>query len=443
MNKKLGILLGVVTAVIGLYALLPAEKMPEIPQIPGKIVDQPVRELIQKQHDLLVADPTSAKNWADLGMALHAHVHPGLARECYRGASVLSPKEGKWLYGQALLIQESEREEAVALYQKALDRGFSKVDYLIASKLRLANLLEELGKSDRAEKLYMQVIEQDPRNGSALFGMANLGADRGEELDAIPVLTRLGRDPYVRRKATSLLARIQQRRNNLEQAKMFEAQAASYPPDGAWPDPFEAEVATWQRGRQALIESIAQAELRTDFQTSIATAEKLVKLYPEPVTRMLLGKNLIQANQDQRGVELLREVAKDDPKLVIGLTFLGIGEYRLARQAEKSNQLEQAKAGFVRCIETLESAVKMKLQFPPVLQYYAEVLKNRGRKSDAILAYRELLELRPDSFEAYFDLAQLLDEEGRRTEARQELEKGLQLQPDHPQGLELQAKWKK
>jgi tetratricopeptide (TPR) repeat protein len=72
----------------------------------------------------------------------------------------------------------------------------------------------------------------------------------------------------------------------------------------------------------------------------------------------------------------------------------------------------------------------------PVLPYnLANVLDEQGRRSDAILAYYEALQRDPDFAEAWFNLGVVAEEEGRISDAIKNYRRALSAQPQFADGL--------
>jgi tetratricopeptide (TPR) repeat protein len=96
-----------------------------------------VRVALEKARAAVVAAPASAAAWGRYGMLLDAHDCRAEARDCYRRARRLAPRDVAWCHLLAVGLEPDDPEAAIALYMEAL----ALEPRAAAPRLRLADVL--------------------------------------------------------------------------------------------------------------------------------------------------------------------------------------------------------------------------------------------------------------------------------------------------------------
>jgi tetratricopeptide (TPR) repeat protein len=138
-----------------------------------------------------------------------------------------------------------------------------------------------------------------------------------------------------------------------------------------------------------------------------------------------LASILALTSQSPDSQKLLERVLPERPEVVLGvaLRLYPAGKPSADRQALLERALRLARERGEPTAEDLE------------LQ--GRILRELGRRADAVAAYRQALEHRPRQLEWRCALALLLCQEGAYNEAREELRFVLALQPSHPAANKL------
>src|SRR4051794_11509300 len=90
-----------VSAAVWWWRLGPRASRP-VPPMPAGIQDSDLRAVIDRAHQRVLAEPTSAEAWGNLGRVLEAHLYTSEADLCFAEATRLSPADPRWPYYRAL-----------------------------------------------------------------------------------------------------------------------------------------------------------------------------------------------------------------------------------------------------------------------------------------------------------------------------------------------------
>ena len=114
------------------------------------------REQIETLYRKAVAHPNSSESIGRLGMALHAFEQFDQAEICYQRAVDLASNSFRWTYYLAT-VQASlgKTQAAVHTFQRAL--GLKPGD--LSARLRRAGLLADMGQTDQAQKILLQLLD--------------------------------------------------------------------------------------------------------------------------------------------------------------------------------------------------------------------------------------------------------------------------------------------
>ena len=148
----------------------------------------------------------------------------------------------------------------------------------------------------------------------------------------------------------------------------------------------------------------------------VAFLKPVEMAYPEDLgVAWLLGSALIRTGQRREGLALVDRVAKEGNSAEA---------YLLAGQnALKMNEFERAR-------DDAEAALRLNAKLPGAMTLKGMVLPYLGDNGGAITSLRLALAANPDDFNAHLNLGAVLHTERELPEARQQLERALQLQPD-------------
>jgi tetratricopeptide (TPR) repeat protein len=451
-NRRYLLVFGVlVAAAVGYGVFKPssAHRTAKPPEIPADVTDPPIRKVIEAKRAAVVASPRSGAAWGELGMAFDAHERWNQSQACYEQAMELAPSDARWPF----LIAEQmnwrrkiggDKEEAVRLYRIAADRTPPSPAHAWIATLSLADLLTELGRPDEAAPLYKQAYEADPANPWAAYRMAGLLANHGRTGDAIHIYETLTSNSYARKKSAGALAELHRRLGNGKDADQYEHAAGVVPPDAAWANPYADPVAELRRGKAMMTDTYFAQEREQDVRGVLATATALADQYPSVETQLLLLRALVNTGNFAGAVAVADDVLRVDPRAVTAHSFLGIARLGLADRAEAEGRKADAERLLAQAAEALGESVRLKPDYAPGYIYHAKALLRLGRPIEAESAARAGITARPEEWEAYLVLSDVLAANGRKAEAMAAAEQAMKLAPrDEPRAKQALEALKK
>jgi tetratricopeptide (TPR) repeat protein len=426
-----------VVAVVG-YALfkynVSARDTAKPPEIPADVTDPPIRKVIEAKRAAVVADPGSAKAWGELGMAFDAHERWDQSQACYEKAMELAPANAQWPF---LLAEQlnwrrkvgTDKEEAVRLYGMAAERTPPTREHTWIATLSQADLLTELDRPDEAAPLYERAYKSDPTSPWAAYRMAGLLAGRGRMDDAIHIYQTLADNPYARKKSAVALAELHRRLGNGKDADGYERTAGSMPPDVPWPNPYANPVAELRRGRAVLTDTYFAQEREQDVDGVMATATALADQYPSVETQLLLLRAMINTRDFAAAVAVADDILRVDPSAITAHSYLGLARLGLADRAEAEGRKADADRLLAQAAEALGESVRLKPDYAPGHLYRAKALLRLGRLQEAEKSARAGVAARPEEWEVYLVLSDVLTAAGRKDEAVSAAEQAAKLAP--------------
>lgn len=287
------------------------------PDVPLAGIDPVVATQISNAVAEVRTAPRSGAAWGELGMVLKA---AGLneATNCFVQAEKLDPKNPRWPY---FLNTVESLKRALALVEQAHVR------------LRLAQSLAEAGRWSEAEEHF--------RAAGDSLGLAQIACAQERWQAAVPHLQQARQNTYTAKAATALLATVNLRLGNTNEAAALSAQAAAMPPDPTRPNPFEAELKQYATGKRAWIEAAQDLLGQKQVAEAAPLIERLVRLYPDaPEGWLYLGRAcLIQSNLVAAEQALTRHLQLD-PASVDGHMQMGLVFYHQGRLPEAAVEFQ-------------------------------------------------------------------------------------------------------
>jgi tetratricopeptide (TPR) repeat protein len=297
----------------------------------------------------------------------------------------------------------------------------------------LADLLAERGRAAEADEIYQRVYAADRSNPWAAYRAGTAAAERGDTATAARILMTLARNPYAQKKASAALATLHRREGRVKDAEGFEYASSLLPPDRVWPNPFADEVAALQRGPRVLVETVTQFEQQGNYAAAVATANRLVDLYPSPKNQLLLGRSLVSLKKYDAAIPVLEDTIHGDPGLVMAYAFLGTAWFERGERADTDGRRADANGYYVKAIAALDKAVELKSDYAAGYYYRARALARLDRLDDAQRAIRAFLDRRPEEWEGYIVLGNVLEAAGKKGDAIAALEQAVKLaNPNEP-----------
>jgi tetratricopeptide (TPR) repeat protein len=409
------------------------------PPVPDGLSDPPARKMIEGKRQAVLAAPQSGTAWGELAMAFDAHEASDEAVACYRRAMDLDPNDARWPFLLASQMNQrgtgDAKEEAVRLYRRAADCRPPSSAHWATALLSLADLLTELGRGNEAAPLYQQVHAADPSDPWAAYRVGVALADQDETEKAAQILLSLAHNPCARKKSAIAMAELNRRAGRTKEADGFDYAAGLLPQDQHWANPFTAAVADLWRGRRALMSRYVAQEAAHEDRAAVHTATALADQYPSVETQMMLLRALVNAGDYPAALAVADDILRDEDgrKLVTAHSFLGLAWVRLADRAEAEGRKADADRLLAQAAEALGESVRLKTDYAPGHLYRAKALLRLGRLPEAEEAARAGVGCRPEEWEGYLVLADVLAATGRKAEAVTAAEQAVKLaHPNEP-----------
>jgi Flp pilus assembly protein TadD len=384
---------------------------PDPPAVATEGLDPAVSEAIDEARAEVLKSPRSGPAWGTLGMVYFAHGYAAEARMCLYWAGQREPKNPRWPYLEALtLVNDPDR--CLPLLRRAVELAPEEP----GPRLRLAEMLLELGLLDEAESKFRHVLETRPDDPRAHNGLGRVAYQRNDLDGAKDHLQyALARAPQARA-IHALLAEVHIRQENPAAADRELRLMAGAVDDFDWPDPWLDEV----------------DRLRAGVGARIALAEKY-HLQGRGNDAVVLLDQLVQANPDSyeahaaRGWLLMRLGNLPAAEGALG-EALRLKPDSVEAQCNLALVLEN-RGAFADAAVWFRKAIASKPMHAPAHYHLGLCLLKLNQPTAAERAFRDAVRCRPDFAEAHRDLGWLLAETGKMAEARTELEQAVSLAP--------------
>ncbi len=395
-RRRLRLLLAVLLVVAGgaggywVYDAWPTT-LPETPTIDLDGIDPEVAEALAAARAAVVAKPRSVEAWARLAMTLDAHHYPDAAVVCYGAVRELDRSNALWPYLQGVVLQSgSNPESALPPLERASRLAPSDSPM---PRLRLADLLLDLGRIDEADKLYRKVLADNPRDVHAQFGLAQVCVDRHQHQEALRYLRAVAHDPQTQKRACALSVAVHERLGDRDRAEIERRRLTELPQDPPWPDILDqvGQLRVGLHGRLLRAQMLVQEGKNAE---ATALIDATVRKYPESDQAWAAAAYAREVNKDLAGAEkALHMTIQLAPERAVH--HFTLGEFLLQHR-----RYTQAAAAFRKTIDLrpVDADAYLKL---------GDCLQRQGDHTGAGAAYRQALHYRPDMNEARLRLEKL------------------------------------
>jgi tetratricopeptide (TPR) repeat protein len=387
-----------------------------IPQIDLQGVHPEVADAIRAARDTVRRQPRSASAWGRLGMVLHAHEYYAQAVACYETAGRLDAQESRWPYLLANLRETDDRSAALAAYRRAVE---IQPEYA-QPRVRLAELLMDLGQADEAEGELMTALELAPRNGQAQYRLAQLMFQRRDLESSLAWATKAAGQPPPRREIHELLLQLYHRLGQSdkaeEQAKLLRAGAFA---QGYWPDPYFEDLKRLRRDPRWMTYQAQLLLAQGRASEGLAILDELVQQQPQdPYVREHLARAFIKV---------------DELGLAAGVLDQGLHQ---APQSLDLHRLRGAvhllKGEWPQAMKQYQAALELKPDDAASHEDLGYCLAQVGELDRAVKELREAIRTQPDAIQARLEIAKILLQQGQSEPARVELEAIFKMSPQNP-----------
>lgn len=366
--------------------------------------------------------PDRVDGLARLAALYHANGFAGEAIACYEAWLALEPDAPKAAYRLAVLLAGYGRmEEALPL----LDRVIGGAPGYLEAPMQKANILLKLNRVDEAEALFHGVLAKDDRT-QAWTGLAQAASQNGKWEKARQYLEKAvslqpGFSP-----AWSALATAYERLGLTEKARGVRELGHGDAVTGELPDPWMDELMSScfdvYRLRVA-----AFAYLPADPQErahSVRLLERALSLGADRASTLRdLGRLCRELGQMEAARGHLEEAVKIAPDDSDAWTQL----LQVYQSAGNRSGVQYA----------IEQGLAHNPDSPALLQHQGRWLAEQQRYAEALAAFDASRRERPEEAPVYIEIARILFRLGRIDEGLAEMQRALEVSPEHPLALSL------
>jgi tetratricopeptide (TPR) repeat protein len=228
---------------------------------------------------------------------------------------------------------------------------------------------------------------------------------------------------------------LSRRAGKLKDADGFDYAAGLLPPDDHWANPFTAPLYELRRGRRALMDQYVTQEAAQSDRAAVQTATALADEYPSVETQLLLLRALVNAGEYPAAIAVADDILRDDEgkRLVTAHSFHGLALLGMADRAEAEGRKVEADRYLTQAADALGESVRLKPDYAPGYMYRSKALLRLGKLPEAESVARAGVACRPEEWEGYLILADVLAAAGRKLEAISTVEQAVKLaHPNEP-----------
>jgi tetratricopeptide (TPR) repeat protein len=323
-------------------------------------LEESVRNQITELQNLLAAavknpaqsEMALSEAYGKLGQVYHAYSLISSAHDCYLNASILAPKDFRWMYLVAKLDhQEGRFDDAIRRYRIARTL---RPDY-VAVPVNLGNIFLELNRLEEARASFKEALEIEKNDPAAHYGLGQIALSARSYSEAIQHFdVTLAQVPSANRVHYSLamayrgLGDVEKVKAHLDQQGSVGVRVSD-PLVDSLQDLIEGVRVHLARGKLAF-EARRFTEAAVEFRKAVAAGPDNVE------ARINLGVTLSQLGDAQAATEQFEEAIRIDPRRVNA-------HYNLAILLAGQNQHEKAIAHLqsAMAIEPNDSSVQFLL----------------------------------------------------------------------------------
>jgi tetratricopeptide (TPR) repeat protein len=410
--------------------------VPEIPLDDGLANDKELVALIAESRAAVSADPQSADAWGKLGRVLLANeIFPDISDTCFRQAERLEPDNPRWPYfiGVYLSANEGKPQDALPKFRRAVALADAGADPPTTPRLWLAETLLTVGQVQEAAGLYEHVLEVEPKNPRALFGLGMVAYARADWKSCRQHLEACVANPQAAHKASTQLAAVCERLEDRPSAQKYAQRAAGLRQDIDWADPYARENLLFAVRERIRYRRVDNLEAQEAFGDAVKMLELLVKNDPNnDLPHLMLGKICGRIDDLPKAEEHLRKARQLAPQKMQCHYLLGLALYYKGAKLARAGQSDDARAVFEESVQSLRQALAIQPDYGHAYMGLGLALKDLGKHADAIAAFRQAVLANPEKPENHLFLGQELAKAGNAAEARRCLEEARRLDPIDP-----------
>jgi len=389
---------------------------PRPPAVPTDGLPTEVAAALLNARAEVLAKPTDAEAWGQLGLLYAAHGFDDESAACWREAARLDPTDDRWPYllGIYFLTDGRDPGQAMRRFEVAALREHRSVRHEVAAQLRLGEAcLAERQWAD-AEDIFRKQLTRDPQDARAAVGLGLALLNQERPADARPFLEKGLTTPHVRRKAATNLAAASRLLNDSAAAERYDRQVATLPEDVPPPDPFIAVIAAMKPKPRDPYEEVVALEAAGRLADTVPVLERLAADPENVKAAFLLGRSLALLGRPSEAESHLRRACSLDSGHAQAALLLGATLFDLAmKEAER-----EKKTRLLR--ESVESSARAETLAPGLAVAHftrGMALRELGDRSEAVQHLRLAADAKPESEDFQLAYLEALIDAGRHSEA--------------------------
>lgn len=374
---------------------------PPLPDVPTSGFAPAIKKVIDEAASAAKAKPNDAQVVGRYGMTLHAHDQFAAAEQAYRRAELLDQTKTRhnWTYYRGVALLAASKASEAAPILESLENS-------TPATLKSADAWLAAGNAAQAEKLYRKVLQSEPDNPAAHFGLGRATRNTAEFEKALELFPNYGAAMFA-------LAQALQRSGDAARAKQILANYDRYKTVGPpIADPLMDAVAELNAGASTLIRKAQAAAAQGDLQSAIDLHRKALELDPKMVQAHV---NLIslyaRANRPQLAAEAYKSAIAIQPGLAEAHYNYGV----LLLTSDAPN-FDEAKRAF-------EKAVAADPRHASAHHNLGAILQQQGQLAAAQKEFERAVELDPGARNSRFQLGRLYANARRNADAIAQLER--------------------
>lgn len=414
-----------------------------------------VATLLQKVHRDAQAQPADAEAVGRVAMALDVHGEFAAAIPWYQRAQKLNPRDFRWSYFLAWVMNlaEVDRERVIEQYKLAL----AKNPGYAPAHARLGSLYFGNGQLAAAATSLRKALELDPTIAQARRDLGQTLLAQGETEAALIELEAALADLPNDAATLAALAQAYRRVGRIDDARAAADRATGDTQRDNLNDPARAEVTAL--GVSSFIRIYRAQELMRAqrFQEAVAELRRVEKTKPDDATvHNALGQSLYRLNDTAAAEAHLRRAIELDAELA-GAHFT-LGEILrtrnqvadAVRHLETSVALDDSKGNVFAALATslahlqryddaeaaFEKAVANGYDTALLRKNWAAIYMRQNDFAQAITHYEKALAHDAGFVDAHFFLGMCYEKLGEPRKAIEKYQAVLELRPGQPQALE-------
>ena len=391
MSKILSLIIILIIAIAGWFLWFQPSTNNILEQLPNPDTNSIEKQVAAKLASLrqrVQENPQSGTAWGKYAMNLDVHDFKKQALFCYQQAIEFAPKEFRWPYYYAILLNERGLPDAIKWFENSLTLNPSYAPALV----RLGQALQNAGRNEAAKHAFERSLQGEKKLAQGFIGLAqialaenDLEASRKYLIDAATIASGQG-------EIYSLLGEVYRRLKEFDKAKKMQ-RCARYLP-------------------------------------------KTIPLY-----------DLIYTELQAEGESSFWYFAHGKAFLAKGLYKEAAAKFRIALKTRQDAEIHDALGIALQRMGKLDEAQEQHLAALNIYPNYPEALNNlatlffrKGDIENAIEFGKQAVQSNPRFWEAYFNLGVFYEENKQLERAVFTFREGLSFSPENPR-LSLKLAW--